>query len=544
MTDFTCNTDIRDVTEKDLPAYGYGLSAISPQSLHRFMNLAKNGRLRFEDFGAASPEYDSPYLTPTGHWKTLKDGDTFARYEVLQLNGGDLDYLAGNWRISWTGVGTMQMEGNKTDGSFITSGSLVAISSGTGSVYIKVSNIDPLDPLDNLEVVHEGDITAYDAGARWRQDSLTENAKTMGCRFMDWQAVNADASVSITEKHPQEFLSQTPQVSIEDCVSYANACYAANPKCNQPWFHIPRNADAEYTTFIATYVRDNLTIGQVPRWEWGNEVFNFSFPIGQKCYNYALDNWQGSTIANQRFSVGAKFSTTAMKIITSVYGNRKDYKRVLGGWIKMNASYAEFLYDATPWQINEPADYADPKLWHDELNSSTYFGGLIKQDLGIATAYEAAEATTPGTGQAAAISFMNSIMQPLLDENLTYYQYFKDHMTTSGLDWVAYECNHHVDTQVNYADNMYVTEDGTGELKDWVVTTILAFIFENPSMADFQDENRNNARSFGLQAAYRFQDFGNSTATWATQRFVGDNNPTYVSFANWLEDPANRQNWV
>jgi hypothetical protein len=95
-------------------------------------------------------------------------------------------------------------------------------------------------------------------------------------RFMKWQfAVEANRPVTWANRNipgAGNYLANDG-VPIEHMIALANTVNA------DPWFCIPWNADDDYVTHFATYVRDHLRPGGKAFVELSNEVWNGGYPV-------------------------------------------------------------------------------------------------------------------------------------------------------------------------------------------------------------------------------------------------------------------------
>jgi len=95
-------------------------------------------------------------------------------------------------------------------------------------------------------------------------------------RFMKWQTAveeNRRVTWATRNKLGDGSYWMNDGVPIEEMVALANRVGA------DPWFAMPWNADDEYITRFATYVRDNLTPGRRVYVEVSNEVWNAGYPV-------------------------------------------------------------------------------------------------------------------------------------------------------------------------------------------------------------------------------------------------------------------------
>jgi len=104
-------------------------------------------------------------------------------------------------------------------------------------------------------------------------------------RFMKWQpAVEANRPVTWAARNKPgsgSYLSKDG-VPVELMVAFSNQVGA------DPWFCMPWNADDDYVTRFAAYVRDSLAAGRRVYVEVSNEVWNGSYPVAQQAQSEGI----------------------------------------------------------------------------------------------------------------------------------------------------------------------------------------------------------------------------------------------------------------
>jgi len=132
-----------------------------------------------------------------------------------------------------------------------------------------------VDPSNYVRGLNCRDASRHDAGGF--DPTLVDALRGFGViRFMKWQpAVEANRPVSwATRNKPGDgsyFLNDG--VPVETMVTLANRLGA------EPWFTIPWNADDDYVSRFAAYVRDNVGPGRQIYVETSNEVWNGGYPV-------------------------------------------------------------------------------------------------------------------------------------------------------------------------------------------------------------------------------------------------------------------------
>lgn len=227
-----------------------------------------------------------------GDWVPQRTGGTWGTGDPLDLRRdgwparlapgqyatavlAEVRYPAGEYTVSWSGVGTFDVAGTR----FTTA---AGARSGTGTVRLDGSSIalldlratDPADPLRAIAVRVPGAAP----GATFRSAYLAQLAPYRVLRFMDWQRTNstfADPPRSFTcatRTLPDSSSQGTAGgVSVERMVELANTVHA------DPWFTIPHEATDDWISCHARIVATTLDRGLTPRYEFSNETWNPAF---------------------------------------------------------------------------------------------------------------------------------------------------------------------------------------------------------------------------------------------------------------------------
>jgi PKD repeat protein len=166
---------------------------------------------------------------------------------------------------------------------------------------------------------------------------------------------------------------------IEICVALANELNA------HPWFHIPYLAVdpmTDFTTELATYVKNNLNAGLVPRFELINEIWNtaagfnasrLAWAKSEARWGVAFDgaNWQGMCGATMGEAVSAVYAD-----------DRTKYQTITGLQTFGGTNPPDSVLAATKWVLDggDPAsdwithiavaNYWCPRYW-EHVNRST-----------------------------------------------------------------------------------------------------------------------------------------------------------------------------
>lgn len=192
-------------------------------------------------------------------------------------------------------------------------------------------------------------------------------------RFMKWQtAVEENRRVTWATRNKPGDASYwiNDGVPIEDMVALANKVGA------DPWFAMPWNADDEYITRFATYVRDHLAPGRRVYVEVSNEVWNAGYPVQRQAQQEGaaegLDTRYGAY--GQAMYRYAEKTQRVMGIWSSVFGQQMNRlvrvastqnvspfwsDQILG--YRNTAQYVDALATAPYWSFLD-SDYSGQSL--------------------------------------------------------------------------------------------------------------------------------------------------------------------------------------
>lgn len=229
------------------------------------------------------------------------------------------------------------------------------------SVRLKVSRIDPRDPLRDLDCRE----AALPRAARFDPTFLAFARQFRVLRFMDWQATNANTVVRwSTRVLPGEMSIRRPGgVAVEDMMALVRETGT------DAWFTIPWNADDDYITRFATYVRDNLPAGSKVYVEMGNEVWNAGFDVNRQAIAEGHARGLSENDADAGFYRYAERSTEAIDIWRKVFAARpKSLVRVLATMHWSSRSVKRLL------------DFRDTAQHFDAIATAPYFSPeIVKQ---------------------------------------------------------------------------------------------------------------------------------------------------------------------
>jgi hypothetical protein len=313
------------------PWLGMGLSGIADYATQQpFIDVMKTARTwvghTTDQWGAwdAVRLADEGYLDENGWLRAIPP--ELDRVEALFLNEQPAAFhsLAGRYRVTWEGQGTVYVGGLARDATSAPNEIWFSYTPGPGVVWVGISATDPADPVRNIKVIREDLIPLYDEGQRFNHDWLRVVGDMRAVRFMDWMTTNGSPQVTWADRpQPDDYSYGWRGVPVEVMVDLANTIGA------DPWFTLPHMADDAYVTAFATYVRDNLDPRLKVYAEWSNEVWNFIFPQTHWTQQQAISRWGDVAADNGGWMQFAGFRAAEVADIWStVFADQADVRLV------------------------------------------------------------------------------------------------------------------------------------------------------------------------------------------------------------------------
>lgn len=378
----------------------------------------------------------------------------------------DAGGIAGNYRVTWQGEADVAITG-RIGGTRRRGLQEVWFSTepGPGLVELQVSNINPDDPIRDIQVVHQRHIPQHEAGAVFNPDWLARMEGMALFRFMEWANTNYTTLSDWSDRPlPADYTYTTHGVPLEVMIRLANETGT------EPWFTIPHLADDTFIANMASLIRDQLD-PELRAWiEFSNETWNWSFPQANHARAQAEARWGDG---NRWQEWNAMRAAQMVQIFDRVFDGQRDrLVRVLAtqtGWLGLEAQL-----EAPSWQAEDSANPAPPSLF-DAYAIAGYFSGLLGNDEKVAMTRDwlrAARVQAETEGRADGLSGdrladftrdrAHDILRPILLGELrdgrhsgdrrnsvaefldTYLPYHKNVADRWGLDLVAYEGGTHL----------------------------------------------------------------------------------------------------
>lgn len=260
-------------------------------------------------------------------------------------------------RCTWGGTADIGVEGGATDiqtGDHQLTFHRTNDWAASRSVRLKIVRLSAADPLRDLDCRE----TTLPRTARFDPRFIDFARQFKILRFMDWQATNTNASVRWTDRAvPGDLSYRKPGgLAVEDMMTLVRETGS------DAWFTIPWNADDDYITRFATYVRDTLPANARVHVEMSNEVWNGGFDVNRQ----AIAEGRAAGLSDDPTSAGlyryAQRSQEAMAIWNRVFAKRpKSLVRVLATMHWSGKAVDRLL------------DYKDTATHFDAIATAPYF---------------------------------------------------------------------------------------------------------------------------------------------------------------------------
>jgi hypothetical protein len=413
----TANAVSQTTVPTDPTAFKLGAVLATPQywdGSRPFMNLIYGSSWQMQGSGGAE-NVPAGYLDANGWIKSLPSG--YKAMRVLSVPATSTNFVCtyqGNGLLSVGGaVSNVVQTAGKTTFSY--NPSYPAL----GYAYLSF-NVDPANYIRNIDCREPGASTT----STFASDFTNALAGFKVIRFMKWQSSAVEGNAGVTSgtfptptitwatrnKPGDADYLQKDGVPVEVEVELANQTGV------DPWFNIPWNADDDYITRFATYVRDNLAPGRVAYVENSNEVWNYQYPV----------TWQAAAEGAQEGLPGDQFTQVTERYSEKTQHVMQIWSNVFAG--QMNRLVRIYAFqNAQPYYSDIGLKYNNTYQYVDALATAPYFAFM--QD-----GY---------TGQS-----LDTIMNTILPQQITWTLNLAAQNKTLaqkyGLRYVTYEAGQHV----------------------------------------------------------------------------------------------------
>lgn len=275
------------------PSLAFGLTGVADWSAEMpFIDVMKTARPWLGhlpgQWGGVEPEdlRAGGFLSPEGWPLAIPDGVESLESLVLTDLPPTASGIAGRYVMRWRGSGTLSLTGRARNVEMHDHEAHFSFTPGAGPVGVRITALDPADPIRDITMMREDHMELAQAGAIFAPDFLTTVQDVRSLRFMDWMATNGSAQVTWDDRpRPGDASWASHGVPVEVMVELANRTGT------DPWFTLPHMADDDYVRRFAQHVHDHLAPGLRAYAEWSNEVWNFSFSQAQWAAEQAQARW-------------------------------------------------------------------------------------------------------------------------------------------------------------------------------------------------------------------------------------------------------------
>jgi hypothetical protein len=395
-----------------------------------FMNLLYGGSWQMANDTSGATDLPAQYLDANGWVKSLPAG-----YRVFR--GLSIPAAGGNFTCHYQGNGLLQVGGPTVSNvSMVAGQTTFTITAGYPNqqlTYIQY-NVDPANYIRGIDCREVSASTTATFSPEF-MDTLN-GFKVL--RFVKWMP-SVESNSDVQSAFPTPTITWATRnkpgdgdyikndgVPVEVMVDLANQAGA------NPWFNIPWNADDDYITRFATYVRDNLAPDKQVYVETSNEVWNPGYPVYHQAAAEGLQEGLPGDI-------GGEFQRTAER-----YGEKTNH--VMQIWSNVFAGQMTRLVRVYAFQNVQPY-YGEMGLKYAMPNVDAY-----------ATAPYWAFMQSDYTGQTLD-QIMNTVLPAKMAETLSYAAQDKALAQKYSLRYVTYEAGQHVVLPNNLALLKQIEQD-------------------------------------------------------------------------------------
>ena len=313
-------------------------------------------------------------------WPTTLNQFTNSQGQLIQQRLGTLlfrdigtDYPAGIYRAQWQGTGNVSFgfaataieQGTMPDGTHY---ALLNVRPSADGIHVKVSQLQPSDPIRNIHVWMPDYNGQSFAGQVWQPGAnfspfhplfLQQLAPFKTLRFMDWAETNGSDITTWNSRRPLAAATQQSG-TVRSGVALEYMIELANELDADPWFNMPHQASDDFVRNFAIQVRDTLEPGRKIYVEWSNETWNSGY--GFEVYpwiNQQLTRPENADLQGDRWALVARETRRDFAIWSEVFaGQNQRLTRVVAG------------QQANSWIAQQIASHMDGQL--DAISAAAY----------------------------------------------------------------------------------------------------------------------------------------------------------------------------
>ncbi|HEV2593868.1 MAG TPA: hypothetical protein VGU01_01550 [Sphingomicrobium sp.] len=333
---------------------GVNVSGIQWSS-RQFTNLIYGSSWIVQNASGASSRVPANLLDANGWVKSAPAGSRIMRELTAPLNGG-------KFICRYQGNGTLSVSGPAVSNVATSAGSTNFTLAGTypnPKTALLSYAVDPTNYIRNIDCRE----TSASSGNTLTPEFLSQLSMFRTIRFMKWQTAtegNWPVTWATRNKPGDGDYTKNDGVPVEVMVQSANQAGA------DLWVTVPWNADNDYITKFATYVRENLATNHRAYVEVSNEVWNGNYPVAaqatKEAQAEALPSGTNSQTAGnlERYAEKTK---QVMEIWTNVFSGQNNRLVRVASWQHVSPYYTDLLLK-----------YMNVSQFVDALATAPYFG--------------------------------------------------------------------------------------------------------------------------------------------------------------------------
>ncbi len=312
--------------------------------------------------------------------------------------------------VTWDGDGELRISEVDLQGDPSTRRQVFTLPDGT--LYLRILETDPQDPIRNVRVYREDQEAALRAGEIFNPELLEYLRPFRGLRFMDWALSNVMGQCSGGPSHGEEcyrdmrevcgtgtcqtpgLWGDRPTTDRSSWLSWGQYVDPARPELgtrvggyplelmilfanrtgSDPHFNIPTAADDDFVRRYAGMVRDSLATDLVATFEYSNEAWNWGFPQTQYVKALGERTMAGNSTAHLQYM--AARTDQVCKLIKEVFAGQERRVRCVISPQTSWTSLAETVLECPDWAAQDPErDNCYGSV--DAININGYFSGCL-----------------------------------------------------------------------------------------------------------------------------------------------------------------------
>ncbi|MYM55490.1 calcium-binding protein [Thalassovita mangrovi] len=497
------------------PALAMGLNGIADWSTqYPFIDVMKTARPWIGHLPDQWGGWDADrlqaegYLDENGWPLRMPEGVNRLESFILSDLPEQADSFRGRYRLTYNGKARFELLGRAKDVEYKPGEVWFSFTPGEGIVAISLTDIDPDDPIRDIQVIHENHIPFHELGEVFNPNWIALIRDLRAVRFMDWMGTNG-SPIATWDDRPvmSDYSFMRRGVPLEMMLRLANEIGA------DPWFNMPHMADDGFVRRFAETVKAGLKPGLKAYVEYSNELWNFGFAQTRWAQERAGERWPGTKAQDAWMQFAGMRAAQVANIWTEVYGDAAKDRlvRVIAthtGWPGLE----EALLQAPLW-LEEGKGDTPPADHFDAYAVTGYFGFEMGGD---DFAPRIKDWLKRGEGEAieqVAKALRGGSVRELTKELFPYHaKVAREH----GLDLVMYEGGTHVVGHGQWIND----EDLTGFYTRFNYT---------PEMAAIYGEVMTAWTEAGGTLFNAFVDVANASqwGSWGARRYLGDRNPRW-----------------